>query len=396
MIPKKEDVFWKNLVTGKINHEFNFMVAGLLVKRLNLTMHFDNSEDTLQKCVDEVYDFFEKYEKFLLKDLAIMLGISNIRKVMTLDEVKNQIEKGKVLMLAGDCELLNQLPQGNWIAGTIDSFIDQDGCITTSEKIFVNEIPYCVEEIKIEEYTENNIQNITKDAFDNGFTILIIPFGSKIHTKYGKQAGYFESLYTNPVIGWIAGYTTNNMKVKVYNGNNLQSSSHKAVALHCKLPLEKTAKISIINLFKPNFEYKIKFLQDSFSVDDAIINGKKLNFAAFLKSINYNIQNPIIANYYGTFVNVSFREIGDNIVKFYAPVFKDIEYNLSVPISNYIEEFNSIEQISANPVFSCHCILNYKYSEIEGKKIRNFYGPSTFGEIAYILLNQTVVYLEII
>ena len=45
--------------------------------------------------------------------------------------------------------------------------------------------------------------------------------------------------------------------------------------------------------------------------------------------------------------------------------------------------------------FSCNCILNYLYSELEGKKTGGITGPITFGEIAYQLLNQTMVYLTI-
>jgi hypothetical protein len=47
-------------------------------------------------------------------------------------------------------------------------------------------------------------------------------------------------------------------------------------------------------------------------------------------------------------------------------------------------------------IFSCNCILNYLYSGLKGKKTAGITGPATFGEIAYQLLNQTMVYLRII
>jgi hypothetical protein len=37
--------------------------------------------------------------------------------------------------------------------------------------------------------------------------------------------------------------------------------------------------------------------------------------------------------------------------------------------------------------------LNYLYANLEGKKTGHIVGPMTFGEIAYMLLNQTLVYL---
>jgi hypothetical protein len=50
---------------------------------------------------------------------------------------------------------------------------------------------------------------------------------------------------------------------------------------------------------------------------------------------------------------------------------------------------------SDNIVFSCNCILNYLYSELEGKQTGGIIGPITFGEVAYQLLNQTLAYLTI-
>jgi len=47
------------------------------------------------------------------------------------------------------------------------------------------------------------------------------------------------------------------------------------------------------------------------------------------------------------------------------------------------------------PVFSCNCILNYLYADLAGDKALSITGPATFGEIAYVLLNQTLVYLEL-
>ncbi|MBF9025922.1 hypothetical protein HKCCD6035_10255 [Rhodobacterales bacterium HKCCD6035] len=45
--------------------------------------------------------------------------------------------------------------------------------------------------------------------------------------------------------------------------------------------------------------------------------------------------------------------------------------------------------------YSCNCTLNYLYGEMEDKSVSGFTGPMTFGEIAYMLLNQTLVRLEL-
>lgn len=47
------------------------------------------------------------------------------------------------------------------------------------------------------------------------------------------------------------------------------------------------------------------------------------------------------------------------------------------------------------PVFACNCILNFLYSELEGKSTGAITGPITFGEIADQLMNQTLVYVQL-
>jgi hypothetical protein len=99
-------------------------------------------------------------------------------------------------------------------------------------------------------------------------------------------------------------------------------------------------------------------------------------------------------------VNISFQSVeAGGEVRFYAPVFSGIRYKHAKAISDYAASFgvqlrnNRIE--GQNVVFSCNCILNYLYSGLEGRKTEPFVGPATFGEIAYQLLNQTLVYLEV-
>ena len=107
-----------------------------------------------------------------------------------------------------------------------------------------------------------------------------------------------------------------------------------------------------------------------------------------------------MADYYGALVNISFQSVDPGgEVKFYAPVFTGIHYKHAKAVSNYAASFG--EQLrksnldGQNIVFSCNCILNYLYSELEGRKTDPFVGPITFGEIAYQLLNQTLVYMEV-
>lgn len=93
-------------------------------------------------------------------------------------------------------------------------------------------------------------------------------------------------------------------------------------------------------------------------------------------------------------MNVSFKAVNETTVEMYAPIFKGIDYKVAAPLKNYEEKFNQeVSKHNVDPIFSCNCILNYMYAHLEGKKTGAIKGPMTFGEIAYILLNQTMVYL---
>ena len=85
-------------------------------------------------------------------------------------------------------------------------------------------------------------------------------------------------------------------------------------------------------------------------------------------------------------------------VEFFAPVNSGVEYNLASPIEDYVSHFeNRLKTVSPdNVLFSCNCFLNYVHCKLEGRRTGGFVGPVTFGEIAFQLLNQTLVYIEIV
>jgi hypothetical protein len=325
-----------------------------------------------------------------------------MRQVLfTLTEVKSKIEQGQVLLLAGDEESLRQLPAGNWIGGTIPYFMGETGGISSREKIYVTEIPDYVASLEIKVYDEKNIQNIYKDIPENGFGVVILPALSGIHLGFALNAPAYEEFAIKPLIGWISGVHLTDLgkeTPKVFDGKHLRAMEDQAVALQVKLESGKIADIGILNIFEQGAGDTITFAKDGFSTTDAYINGEKCNFADYISANNFSTKLPLVADYYGVPVNISFQsvDIEKHEVVFYAPVFSGIRYRLAKPINDYVTEFVSrIPTNTADIVFSCNCILNYLYSELEGKKTGEITGPITFGEVAYQLLNQTMVYLTV-
>jgi len=320
--------------------------------------------------------------------------------LLTVDEVKAEIQNGKNLLLAGDESLLSALPEGNWIGGTIPYFMAENGGTITKEKIFTTILPDIFSLSAIKFYDENNISKVAEDAPENGCSFIIIPANSGVHLNYAQEAPNYTDMFLKPIIGWISGthLDDTNAIPKVFNGKQAKMSVDQAVVLHTELPPGNIAQIGIVNLFKEGDGDIITFDEIGFSIKDCYINGKKENFAEYLIQKEVSTANPLVADYFGAKVNVSFKAINEKekTVDFYAPVFNDIQYKTASPVNDYVTEFEkALAGLKTDVTFSCNCILNFLFSELEGKKTGKIVGPITFGEIAFQLLNQTMVYLVI-
>ena len=325
------------------------------------------------------------------------------RVLLTIQETVELIRAGKVLSLAADESLLAQLPKGNWIAGTIPYFIGEDGGIETREKIFVTELTQAnPAQIEIKTYSVDTIKNIAIDAPENGYTIVILPAMTPIHAEYANHGRDYDDMFIKPVTGWISGVHLSDLgKVlpKVVNGATGNMLTTDAVALHVTLPANKMAVIHILNLFRQNSGGDvITFPETGFSATKCHVNGDEVFFADYIAKCKLDLAYPLVADYNGAQINTSFQEINHETgqVSFYAPVFAGIDYRQAAPVGDYVHEFEALAGGAHSGIeFSCNCILNYLYGELQGRKTGDLNGPITFGEVAYQLLNQTLVYLEV-
>ena len=327
----------------------------------------------------------------------------NKRVLLSVLETADLINAGKVLSLAGDELLLAQLPKGNWIAGTIPYFIGEDGGTETNQKIFVTELSNAeAGKVELKTYSMDTIKNIGTDAPENGYTVVILPAMSPIHAEYSNHGRDFEDMFIKPIVGWISGVNLADLgKVlpKVVNGSSVELLSDQAAAIHVTLPANKMATINILNLFKQNPDGDvITFGETGFSATNCFVNGKKVVLADYMVEKSMNTAYPLVADYSGAQINTSFQGVNADtkLVSFYAPVFAGIEYRQAAAVGDYVHEFEALANgAHENIEFSCNCILNYLYGELKGRKTGDLNGPMTFGEVAYQLLNQTLVYLDV-
>jgi hypothetical protein len=316
------------------------------------------------------------------------------------DATVSFIKSGKRLLLAGDEALLAALPKGDWIGGTIPYFMTSEGGLHSVDRVFVTELPGDAG-TTIHRYDAARLPGIAADHPGHGFTVLLVPAFTEIHTEFAKHVADYPGIYDRPLVGWVSGVALEDIgkvQPKVFDGSTGIGSADHAIAFHVALPEADRPSVDIINLFRPGPGDAIAFPAFGFSVTEALINGRPTNFARYLSDRNSDTRLPLVADYNGAMINVAVRKIdaASGTVDFYAPVFPDVDYRIAAPVADYVAGFAALLPADGPRLtFACNCVLNYLYAGLEGRSTAPLTGPMTFGEIAYLLLNQTAVYLTV-
>jgi len=323
--------------------------------------------------------------------------------LVTPKQAVDWIASGASLAIAADQQLLESLPCGNWIGGTIPYFMGQDGGVTTRESVFVTPMPKiagCTPRIR--QFDVATLSQICVSAPENGYTLVIMPAFSEVHMEYARNAAMYEDMFVKPVVGWISGIHLDDMGQRVplvRDGRQKGLLENAAVAFHMPLPEDMSANVRIVNLFQQGAGDVIEFGSSGFEASSCTVGGRTQSLAQYLAKIKHDTRLPLVADYSGALINVSIKavDLENDRVEFYGPVFSRMAYKLAQPFSDGYEKafLQATQALPGEASFSCNCILNYLYSELEGKRTGAVTGPMTFGEVAYVLLNQTMVHLSL-
>jgi len=319
----------------------------------------------------------------------------------SIEKVKDLIAGKAPVIVAGDEALLHSLPKGNWIGGTIPYFMTPEGGRASRTHMFVTEVPEVALGARVKVYDEATISRIGLDSPENGYTILILPAFSGLHRRFALEAPGYENLFMKVVAGWIAGTHLDDLgkiTAKVFAGPGGEMMDSRGVAMHIELPREYQAKIGIVNIFEQGDGVDIQFPTTGFEASECIVDGKRYSVRDTMGRAPLDMRLPLVANYNGTKCNVSIRsiDIPGSKITFFAPVFEGVTYRQAKPVGDYSQRFmTAIPQDIGPTVFCCNCMYNYLYGELEGRRTGSLQGPMTFGEIAYQLLNQTLVHVTL-
>ena len=326
-----------------------------------------------------------------------------MNQLMTISAAADLIRTGVALSLAGPESALDALPAGTWIGGTIPYFMaEAGGTVSTAGQVFVTTLP-AEGTVTLAHYAPDALKHIVGNGPDNGYTVAIVAAGSSAHKRFAEEAVNDADAFLKPTVGWVAGVHLSDLgssTPKVYDGRTGAKFEDGVVVAHVALPEERLASVEIVNIFEPDGGDTLRFTETSFEVGDCLVNGEPVQLASYLASRGAaDGKLPLVGDFGGANINVSIQSIdaAKGTVALYAPVFTGVDYRLARPIANYGAEFRArlSGYDTAGVNFSCNCILNFLYGELEGQRISDLQGPVTFGEIGYQLLNQTMVVLRI-
>jgi hypothetical protein len=321
--------------------------------------------------------------------------------LLTLETASQEIAADKTLLFAGTEELLKKLPPGNWIGGTTPYFMTGDGGMCSTDRVFCTELPLDFQFRGISSYDSQGLDRLYTDAPGAMATFILIPGMSGVHLDFALRAPELPEFGMSPLIGWVTGVHLNDLgkrAPRVFSGSG-HSTTGEAVVLRVAYDPARTPVVDIVNLFEPGDGPAIEFPRTSFEATTCRVDGREERFSEYIARQGVDGRLPLVADVGGAMVNVSVQKVetGAGKVTFYAPVFAGVDYRVARPVEDYEKAFETVvrQRPDSTVAFSCNCILNYLYSFLEGKKLERFSGPFTFGEIAYQLLNQTLVSLEL-
>ena len=324
------------------------------------------------------------------------------RHLFEVDEVARRIREGETLLLAGDEARLRLLPRGRWIAGTIPYFMTEEGGITDRQRIFAEPLPEGFEHLAVRRYDEETIARVYAELPADGMGVIIAPGASPVHLSFAVNAPRFQGFATAPLFGWVSGVHLSELGTavpKVFDGSTGEALDREAVVMHVAIPRGKGVELAILNIFEEGEGSAITFPSTGFTATTADVGGRACNLAEYVRASGLDTRLPLVADYRGAKINVSFQAVDPvrGEVRFFAPVFAGVRYHHARPVPDYVDAFVSAlpKGIGERIALSCNCVLNFAYSSLEGRRTGDVVGPITFGEIAYQLLNQTMVYVVV-
>lgn len=314
--------------------------------------------------------------------------------------ISQLIRQGHVLVIAGTEEVLTQLPQGEWIGGVSRRFLTEEGACQESDVAYIYDFSEYIASARISTHQSYELDGLYTNHGPSTFTYVILPAFAMVHRAFSINAVTEIEHFSSPVVGWVAGVNLGGEEMSeplVFDGTKLRMYTERMVALRGTLKEGLEASVEVLNPFVPGDGDTLVFDQPTFVVRECLINGVRRNIAEYWREINPDPGLPLVTTIRNAHVNVHpLRPLGITSLIMAASVIPNVEYRLAKPDPDFRAHFRAIaEAVSPGRIATVHCSANYDLLDLEGEKLGSLKGAFTYGEVAYVLMNQTSVNLRI-
>lgn len=319
-----------------------------------------------------------------------------------LDDVSRMIASGSTLLLAGEEALLAQLPPGRWIGGTAAQFLTPQGEIAADGKLLFTDLTGIGLDVELRHLDADSLHEIPQFYPPNGFAVLIMPGFTPLLQCAHKMLDY-PGLYDTPLTGWVSAVDLAEIGTrtpKTFAGTP-EARDDRAAIMYVTLPETAFAQLHIVNLFTPGSGPEIRMPESGYHITGhCLIDGQPQNLACYILEQNIDPRLPLVADYEGALINVSIFKTDpqSGAVTFFSPVCPNLTYRFAAAVLDYQEEFaHAVAELglAREAVISSICVLNVLHAGLTEEQRLHLIAPVTFGEIAYMVLNQTLTYLTI-
>ena len=302
---------------------------------------------------------------------------------------------GAPCVVAGSAELLRRLPRGNWIGGTSTFAFTPEGGEELSDQVVLSTFPQQVRLAGIQRYGVGGLALLAEDSPREGFTVVIVPHGSPVHSVFAREATRGWPAGERNLFGWMSGIQRGRHigRPQVYFGPIAHCIEDEIVAMHFEVEPGWKAATRADSIYRGSPGEPILFPADGFSATHAIVGGQIVNFARYLSAGGMDIARPLASVHAGREILTCISSVDPEagIVLFHAPVFRDVEYRFAGKIADPVA---ATRKLIADPgpektVISCLCLLSYIEGGAEDFSGSFCDGPVTSGEIAPLPTTRT-------
>ncbi|MCR5453698.1 MAG: hypothetical protein K6F33_01765 [Bacteroidales bacterium] len=318
------------------------------------------------------------------------------------EKVIEFIKQGRIMHLCGSEAMLKDLPKGNWVAGMTPYFMDNVGKICEN-KIYVDDFSFIAEACEMSILDETNIAEIaTRNKYSNGFVFVILPIDSQVYYTFANHSLEYDKIYDNPVVGYVSSTRLEDYgkkQPKVAIGSEGVLYGDKAAVMYVKVSDRLRVRAEIMNFDTiDDSTPALKFPKTGFQQRDCLIDGEQGKIANYLEAVKSSIGHypQLITSQNGALVNRDIKSVDVNTGEsvFFSPAYESDVYYIVKPNNDYLATFNRRLGRKTDVIACMSCTSYFLQGDFEYRHV-DFNGVYTFGEIAYQLLNKTIVTLEV-